>query len=95
MYPGWSIISVRCSSQLSISRFGSCFTKKSDFGTLKIEKVLLKKHFSWEELKIGLRGIPCHPNAHERVRYGLILTNYAMIGAKPSSFDLKVMQPRT
>jgi hypothetical protein len=53
-----------------------------------------KKHFSWEEMKIALRGIPCHPNAHARVRYGLIPTNYAMIGAKPSSLDLKVMQPR-
>jgi hypothetical protein len=25
-------------AQLSISRFGSCFTKKSNFGTLKMEK---------------------------------------------------------
>jgi hypothetical protein len=91
MYPRWSIIHVWCSFQLSISRFGSRFTKKPNFGTLKIEK----KHFSWEEIKIGLRGIPCHPNGHARVRYGLILINYAMIGAKPNSFDLKVMLSQT
>jgi hypothetical protein len=53
-----------------------------------------KKHFSWEERKIGLCGIPCHPNGHARVQYDLIPTNYAM-KAKPSSFDQKVMQPRT
>jgi hypothetical protein len=39
-YPRWSTIYVGCFLQLSISRFGSCFTKKPDFGTLKIEKAL-------------------------------------------------------
>jgi hypothetical protein len=46
-------------------------------------------------MKIDLRGVPRHPKGHTRVRYGLVLINYAMIRAKPSSFDLKVMQPQT
>jgi hypothetical protein len=46
-------------------------------------------------MKIGLRGVPRHPKVHAHVQYGLVLTNYAMIRAKPSSFDLKAMQPRT
>jgi hypothetical protein len=54
-----------------------------------------KTHFSWDEMKIGLRGIPHHPKVYALVRYGLILTNYAMIKAKPSSFDLKAMHSRT
>jgi hypothetical protein len=54
-----------------------------------------KKHLSWDETKIGLRGVPRHPKGHTRVRYGLVPTNQAMIRADPSSFDLKVMQPRT
>jgi hypothetical protein len=53
-----------------------------------------KKHFSWYETKIGLRGVPRHPKGHARVRYGLVLTNYAMLMAEPSLFSLKVMQPR-
>jgi hypothetical protein len=47
-----------------------------------------KLHFSWDETKIGLRGIPCYPKGHTRIRY-------AMISAKSSSFDLKVLQPQT
>jgi hypothetical protein len=39
-YPRWSTIYVGCFFQHSISRFGSCFTKKPDFGTLKMEKAL-------------------------------------------------------
>jgi hypothetical protein len=39
-YPRWYTIYVRCFPQLSISRFGSCFTKKPDFGTSKMEKAL-------------------------------------------------------
>jgi hypothetical protein len=54
-----------------------------------------KKHFSWYEMKIGLHGVPRHPKGHARVRYGLVLTNYAMLMAESSSFNLKVMQPRT
>jgi hypothetical protein len=54
-----------------------------------------KKHFSWYETKIGLRGVPRHPKGHASVRYGLVLTNYAMLMAKSSSFNLKVMQSRT
>jgi hypothetical protein len=54
MYPRWSIIYVGCSSQLSISRFGSRFTKKPNFGTLKIEKVLFmgenKNRSPWDSL---------------------------------------------
>jgi hypothetical protein len=38
--PRVSRIYVGCFSQLSISRFGSCFTKKPYFGTLKMEKAL-------------------------------------------------------
>jgi hypothetical protein len=73
-----------------ILRFGSCFTKKPDFGTLKMEKAFL-----WDEKKIGLHGIPRHPKGHARVRYGLVPTNYAMVMAESSSFHLKVMQPQT
>jgi hypothetical protein len=47
--------------------------------------------FSWDETKIGLRDVPCHPNCYACIQYGLVSTNYAMIRAKPSSFDLKVM----
>jgi hypothetical protein len=54
-----------------------------------------KNLISWDETKISLRGIPRHPKGHARVRYGLIPTNYVMIKAEPSPFDLKVMQPRT
>jgi hypothetical protein len=53
-----------------------------------------KKHFLWDETKIVLCGIPLHPKGHTRVRYGLVPTNYAMLQAESSSFDLKVMQPR-
>jgi hypothetical protein len=81
---------VGCFSQLSISRFGSCFTKKPYFGTWK-----WKKHFLWDKKKIGLCGIPLHPKGHARVRYGLISTNYATIMAESSLFNLEVMQPRT
>jgi hypothetical protein len=46
-------------------------------------------------MKNALCGVPRHPKGHEHVQYGLISTNYVMIRAKPSSFDLKAMQPRT
>jgi hypothetical protein len=52
-----------------------------------------KKHFSWDKMNIGLCGVPRHPKGHVRIRYGLILINYAMIRDEPSSFDLKAMQP--
>jgi hypothetical protein len=52
-----------------------------------------KRHFLWDETKIGLRGIPIHPKGHAHVQSGFILTNYAMIRTKPSSFDLKAMKP--
>jgi hypothetical protein len=48
--------------QLSISRFGSCFTKNP---ILVLQK--WKKHFSWYETKIGLCGIPRHPKGHAHV----------------------------
>jgi hypothetical protein len=38
--PMVSTIYVVCFPQFSISRFGSCFTKKQYFGTLKMEKAL-------------------------------------------------------
>jgi hypothetical protein len=53
-----------------------------------------KNHFSWDKMNIGLRGVPRHPKGHVCVLYGLVLTNYAMIRAKPSSLDLKTTQPR-
>jgi hypothetical protein len=68
---------VGCFRQLSISRFGSRFTKKPDFGTPK-----WKKHFSWYKMKIGLRGVPRNLKGHARVRYGLVLTNYVMLMAE-------------
>jgi hypothetical protein len=52
-------------------------------------------HFLWAKTKIGLYGVPLHPKGHARVQYGLIPINYAMIRAKHSSFDLKVIQPQT
>jgi hypothetical protein len=54
-----------------------------------------KRHFSWYETKISLHGVPLHLKGHARVRYILVLTNYAMLMAESSSFNLKVMQPRT
>jgi hypothetical protein len=90
MYPRWSIIYVGCCAQLSVSRFGSCLTKNPISVFQK-----WKTHFSWDEMKIGLHGVPCHPKDHTHVRYGLVSTNYAMIRIKPSLFDLKAMQPRT
>jgi hypothetical protein len=55
----------------------------------------LKMHFSCDKTKIGVCEVPRHQKGHTRVRYGPVLTNYAMIRAKPSSFNLKVMQPQT
>jgi hypothetical protein len=46
-------------------------------------------------MKISLSGVPRHSKGHTHIRYGLVSTNYVMIRAKPSSFDLKVMQPQT
>jgi hypothetical protein len=54
-----------------------------------------KKHFSWDETLIGLRGVPHHPKGHACVRYDLVSTNYDMVMAESSSFHLEVMQPRT
>jgi hypothetical protein len=34
-------------------------SQKIDFDTLKMEK----RHFSWDEKKIGLCGVPLHPKA--------------------------------
>jgi hypothetical protein len=89
-YPRWSIIYLGCCAHLLISHFGSRFTKNPISALRK-----WKKHFSWDEMKIGLWGIPLHPKVHAHVWYGLIPTNYAMIKAEPSSFDLKIMLPRT
>jgi hypothetical protein len=46
-------------------------------------------------MKIGLCGIPLNPKGHAHVRYGLVPTNYAMLMAESSPFNLEVMQPRT
>jgi hypothetical protein len=43
-----------------------------------------KMHFSLDETKIGLHGVPLHPKGHARVRYDLISTNYTMIKDKSS-----------
>jgi hypothetical protein len=89
MYPRWSIIYVGFCAQLSVCRFGSCLTKKPISALQK-----WKTHFSWDKTKIGLCDVPHHPKGHACVWYGLVSTNYAMIGVKPSSFNLKAMQPR-
>jgi hypothetical protein len=31
-----------------------------------------KKHFLWDETKIGLCDVPCYPKGHACVRYGLV-----------------------
>jgi hypothetical protein len=54
-----------------------------------------KMYFSWGEMKIGLCGVPRHPKGHAPIRYGLVPTKFAMIRAKPSSFDLNAMKPQT
>jgi hypothetical protein len=54
----------------------------------------LKMYFSWDETKISPCGVPRHQKGHARVRYDPISTNYDMIRAKSSSFDLKAMQSR-
>jgi hypothetical protein len=88
-YPRWSNIYMWCFSQLLISRFRSRFTKNPILALWK-----WKKYFSSVETKIGLRGDPRHPDGHARVRYGLVPTNYAMLRAESSSFNLKIVQPR-
>jgi hypothetical protein len=82
---------VGCCSHLLILRFGSCFTKKNPISALR----KWKKHFSWDQTRIDLCGIPRHSKGHTRVRYVLVPTNYDMLMAEFSSFNLKVMQPRT
>jgi hypothetical protein len=77
--------------ELSISRFGGCFTKKNPISALQKRK----KRFSWVETKIGHCGVPRHPKGHARAQYGFIPTNYAMVIDESSSFLLKVMSPRT
>jgi hypothetical protein len=89
VYPRWSIIYVGYCARLSILRFGSRFTKNPVSALQKWKKALF---MGWNE--ISLHGIPRHPKGHARVQYGLVATNYGMIRAEPSSFDLKVMQPR-
>jgi hypothetical protein len=84
VYPRWFIIYVGCCDQLSICRFDGGLTKNPISALKK-----WKTHFSWDETKIGLCGIPRHPKDHVRVLYGLISTIYAMIRAKPRLFDLK------
>jgi hypothetical protein len=54
-----------------------------------------KTHFLWDEMKISLHDVHRHPKGHAHVRYDLVSTNDVMIRTKPSSFDLKAMQPRT
>jgi hypothetical protein len=88
--PMVSTIYLGCFSQLSISRFGSCFAKNPILALWK-----WKKHFLWDKKKIGLYDVPLHPKGHACVRYVLVSTNYAMLMAESSLFNLEVMQPRT
>jgi hypothetical protein len=54
-YPRWYTIYVGCFTQLSILHFGSCFTKKPYFGTLKMEKA----HFVvWNENRPSWHSSP-------------------------------------
>jgi hypothetical protein len=92
-YPRWSIIYVGCCAQLLISHFGRRFThKKPDFGTPKMEKTIFmgrnENQPPWHSSRVNL---DLHPKGHARVRYSLVPTNYAMIRAEPSPFDLKVV----
>jgi hypothetical protein len=73
------------------SRVYSRFTKNSILALWKIEKALFvggnKNQSLWHSLPSQCpRACPIWPHSDKL---------YAMIGAKPSSFDLKVMQPRT
>jgi hypothetical protein len=79
-----------CCAQLSVCHFGSRLTKNT---ILALQK--WKMHFSLNEMKIGLRGVPRYHKGHAGVQYGLVPTNYAMIMTKSSSFYLKATQPRT
>jgi hypothetical protein len=69
---------VGCFPQLSISRFGSCFTKKPDFGTLKMAKALfVVRNENWHPWRSspsqGPRTCPIWPrsdklcHAHGRI----------------------------
>jgi hypothetical protein len=77
-YPRWSTIYVGCFFQLLISRFGSCFTKKPDFGTLKMEKALfMVRNENWPPWRSSPsqrpRACPIWPrsnklcHAHDRI----------------------------
>jgi hypothetical protein len=68
MYPRWSIIYVGCSSQLSISRFGSRFTKKPDFGTLKIEKAFFVGG-NKKSVSVGFLAIPMATRVSDMVSF--------------------------
>jgi hypothetical protein len=68
VYPKWSTIYGGCFPQLSISRFGSCFTKKPVFGTQKMEKALfVVRNENWppwrSSLSQGPRACPIWPRA--------------------------------
>jgi hypothetical protein len=89
-YPRWSTIYVECFSSFCFRVSIAALQKKNDFAFRK-----WKRHFSWNETKIGLRGIPRHPKGHTRVWYVLVSTYYAMVIAESCSFHIEVMQPRT
>jgi hypothetical protein len=65
VYPKWSIIYMGCCVQVSIFHFDSSLTKNPITGPQK-----WKMHFSWDETKIGLRGVPHQPKGHACVWYG-------------------------
>jgi hypothetical protein len=51
-----------CGAQLSMCRFDSCHTKNP---ILELQK--WKMHFSLDEMKIDLHGIPRYPKGHARI----------------------------
>jgi hypothetical protein len=68
VYPRVSTIYVVCFSKISISRFGSCFTKKPYFSTLKMEKALFvgqnKNRPLWHSFTFqGTHTCPIWPRA--------------------------------
>jgi hypothetical protein len=77
-YPRWPTIYVGCFPQLLILHFGSCFTKKPDFGTPKMEKALFvvrnENQTLWHSSPSqGPRACPIWPrsdklcHAHDRI----------------------------
>jgi hypothetical protein len=52
-------------------------------------------NFLCNKIKTSQINIVCHPKIHTCAQYGVILTNYAVVVAITSSFDLKTVELRT